>query len=105
MTGTFKVDTGKLVSTANTLDSTGNQIKNITNQMTSLVNELSGAVWTSDAATAYKKKFGELQDDINKMVRMVSEHVTDLNEMAKEYERAEEANVNLANALAGDVIV
>lgn len=104
MTGTFKVDTSKLVSTANSLDTTGNQIKNITTQMTTLVNDLSGAIWTSDAATAYKKKFGELQDDINRMVKMVSEHVTDLNDMAKEYERAEEANVSLANALAGDVI-
>lgn len=105
MTGTFKVDTAKIVSTANSLDSTGKQIKSITSEMTNMVNQISGAVWTSDAATAYKKKFSDLQDDINKMIAFINEHVTDLIAMAKEYERAEEANQNLANALASDVIL
>lgn len=105
MTGTLKVSTAKLTSTANSFNSTGNQIKNVTNQMTTLVNALSGTVWSGDAANAYKKKFGQLQDDINRMVKMVNEHVTDLNAMAKQYETAETANINLSNSLSGDVIV
>ncbi|OUQ62897.1 hypothetical protein B5E53_16880 [Eubacterium sp. An11] len=105
MTGTIKVDTSKLTTTANALNSTGNQIKSITNQMTSMINSVSGSVWSGDAANAYKKKFGELQDDINKIIKMINEHVTDLNEMAREYERAETANINAANALSGDVII
>lgn len=105
MTGTIKVTTSKLTSTANSFNATGNQIKSITNQMTSMVNSLSGSVWSGDAANAYKKKFQQLQDDINKMIKMVNEHVTDLNEMAREYEKAETTNINTANALAGDVIV
>ena len=105
MTGTLKVSTAKLTSTANSFNSTGQQIKNITSQMTSLVNALSGSVWSGDAASAYKKKFSELQDDINRMAKMVNEHVTDLNNMAREYERAESENINLSNTLSGDVIV
>lgn len=105
MTGTIKVDTAKLRSTANSFNSTGNQIKNITNQMTTMVNSLSGSIWTGNAATAYKKKFNELQDDINRIVKMVNEHVTDLNSMASEFDKVESANVNAANALAGDVII
>ena len=105
MAATIKVSTSKLTSTANSFNTTGNQIKNITNQMTSLVNELSGSVWTGDAATAYKKKFGELQDDINKMIKMINEHVNDLNAMAREYEKAENANISLGNSLSGDVII
>lgn len=105
MTGTIKVDTAKLTSTANTLNSTGNQIKSITTQMTSMVNSLSGNVWSGDAANTYKKKFNELQDDINKMIKMVNEHVTDLNAMAREFEKAEKANITAAKALSGDVII
>ena len=105
MAGIIKVSTAKLTSTANSFQSTGNQIKSITNQMTTLVNSLNGSVWSDDAANAYKKKFGQLQDDINRMIKMVNEHVTDLNEMAREYESTQTANTNLANYLSGDVII
>ncbi len=105
MNGTIKVNTAELVKTASSFSSTGNEIKNLTNQMTSTVNSLSGSIWSGDAADAYKKKFGELQDDINKMIKMIDEHVTDLTAMAREFERAETANINAANALSGDVII
>ena len=105
MTGTLKVNTAKLTSTANNFKSIGNQIKSATTQMTNTVNSLSGSIWSGDAANAYKKKFNELQDDINKMIKMINEHVDDLNAMAREYEKAEAANINAANALSGDVIV
>ena len=101
----IKVSTSKLTSTANSFQATGNQIKSITNQMTTLVNSLKGSVWSDEAASAYKKKFGQLQDDINRMIKMVNEHVTDLNEMAREYEKTQTANTNLANSLSGDVII
>lgn len=104
MTGNLKVTTAKLRSTANGFNATSNQIKSITNQMTSLVNALSGQVWSGDAATAYKNKFSQLQDDINRMISMINEHVTDLNNMAQEYDKAETANTSAGNALAGDVI-
>lgn len=105
MTGTLKVSTSKLISTANSFNSTGSQIKSITNQMTSLVNALSGNVWTGDAANAYKRKFSALQDDINRMISMINEHVTELNEMARDYEKTEADNANTANSLSGDVII
>lgn len=105
MTGTIKVSTAKLASTANSFNSTGNQIKNITSQMTSLVNAFSGSVWSGDAANAYKRKFSELQDDINRMISMINEHVTDLNAMAREYEKAESTNISTSQALSGDVII
>ncbi|MDO4555687.1 MAG: WXG100 family type VII secretion target, partial [Lachnospiraceae bacterium] len=97
--------TSKLTSTANSFNSTGNQIKSLTSQMSSMVNGLSGSIWSGDASTAYKKKFNDLQDDISRMIKMVNEHVTDLNEMAKEYETAEAANIATSNALSGDVII
>jgi WXG100 family type VII secretion target len=105
MNGIIKVETSKLTSTANQFNATGNNIKSITSNMTSIVNSLSGAIWTGNASTAYKKKFNDLQDDINRIIKMVNEHVEDLNQMAKEYDAAEQTNISVANSLSGDVIV
>ncbi|MBO5303959.1 MAG: WXG100 family type VII secretion target [Lachnospiraceae bacterium] len=101
----IKVDTKKLTSTATAFQSTGNEIAKLTQQMTSTVKALTGNVWSGDAATAYVKKFDGLQDDIQKMSKMINEHVSDLQAIAKQYETSEEANVAVANTLADDVIV
>lgn len=105
MNGTLKVSTNKLTSTASSFNSVGNQVKNLTAQMTSIVKSLSGQVWSGEAANAYIKKFNGLQDDINKMIKMINEHVTDLQEMAREYEAAENTNISAAGSLSSDVIV
>lgn len=105
MNGTLKVTPAKLKSTAASFQSAGNQIKTLTNQMTSTVNSLSGQIWSGDAATKYKTKFHGLNDDIQRMIKMINEHVTDLNDMANAYERAEKANVTSAESLSSDVIV
>ena len=104
MEGTIKVNTAKLRSTASNFQSTGQHIQRMTSAMTNIVNQLSGRVWSGEAADAYKRKFGQLQDDINRMVKMINEHVTDLNAMAGEYERAENANKNMINSLKEDII-
>ena len=105
MLGTLKVEPDKLKSTAASFQATGNQIKSLTDQMTSVVEGLSANVWTGEAAATYIKKFQGLQDDIAKMIRMVNEHVTDLNEMASQYEQAEAEVIAKVNNLSSDVIV
>lgn len=104
MVGTLKVSTDRLRNTANNFQSTGQHIQRMTQSMTSIVRQLSGNIWSGEAAKAYKDKFEKLQDDINRMVKMINEHVTDLNAMAAEYERAENTNQNLINSLKEDVI-
>lgn len=104
MEGTIKVKPEKLISTASDFQSKGNQIQNLTNEMMNLVKGLN-SVWEGDAAKAYIQKFTGLQDDIQKMNRMIKEHVTDLTEMARVYKEAEKANVNEASGLSSDVIV
>lgn len=105
MTGTLKVTPAKLKSTATAFQTTGNQVKNTTQQMTNLVTSLTGNVWSGDAASTYTKKFKGLQNDINRMVKMINEHVKDLNDMASQYEKTEAANKEIANALSSDVII
>ena len=41
---------------------------------------------------------------MDRMFRMIQEHVKDLNDMAQQYITAENANIDLGGSLAGDVI-
>lgn len=101
--GTLKVTPQQLKSTSGEFSTTGRQITSLTAEMMSKVTAMS-SVWQGDASTAYINKFRSLQDDIEKMNRMVQEHVTDLNAMADAYETAEKANVEAVSSLSGDVI-
>lgn len=104
MEGTLKVTPEKLIATASEFQSNGTRMQSLTQEMTTIVTGMSG-IWSGDAATAYTKQFTQLQDDMDMMKRMIDEHVTDLNEMARVYQQAEKANEEIAVGLSGDVIV
>jgi WXG100 family type VII secretion target len=103
MVGRIKVDPQKLMVTASQFGTTGSNIKRETDQMISIVNNLR-PYWEGDAHMAYDLKFKQLNDDMQRMYRMIQEHVNDLNTMAREYRTAENQNVQTGHGLAGDVI-
>lgn len=103
MEGILKVDPQKLITTASDFSTTGGEVRNLTSEMISIVNSLS-SVWEGEAATTYNTKFHELDDDMERMHRMIQEHVKDLNDMATQYITAENANIDTGIGLAGDVI-
>lgn len=103
MEGILKVDPQKLISTADEFNTTGGQVHTLTEQMITIVDSLK-STWEGDASTAYSTKFHQLEDDMEKMHRMIDEHVKDLNEMAQQYITAENTNMDTGNSLAGDVI-
>ena len=105
MAGILRVTPEKLQSTASNFESTGNTIMNLTQQMTSIVSSLSGQIWSGEAATSYVNKFNGLQDDMERIHKMVQEHSKDLQEVAQQFISAENANKDLANSLSSDVIV
>lgn len=105
MAGILRVTPEKLQSTASSFESTGSTIMNLTQQMTSIVTSLSGQVWSGEAATSYVTKFNGLQDDMERIHKMVQEHSKDLQEVAQQFISAENANKDLANSLSSDVIV
>ena len=105
MANYLKVSPDKLNSTAGQLESQGSTMKSYTDQMVNLVNQISGDVWSGDAATRYKAQFSGLQDDIARINKMIQEHVTDLREMARNYDSGEKENENIAASLSSDVIV
>lgn len=104
MEGNLKVTPEQLESASNEFSAKGTTVGNLTTQMMELVTGLAG-VWEGEAATAFMNKFRELEDDIQKIIRMIQEHATDLTEMAKVYRDAETAGQDEINSLPGDVIV
>ena len=103
MDGIIKVDPQQLISTADEFNTTGGQVKSLTDNMVSIIDSMK-SVWEGEAATAYNTKFHQLQDDMDKMYRMINEHVKDLNEMAQQYITAENANIDMGSSLQGDII-
>lgn len=104
MEGILKVTPEKLIQTSSEFASTGGQMKNLTGEMMSLVQSLKG-IWQGEASAAYGGKFNSLQTDMDKLYRMVQEHVSDLQEMAAHYQKAELGNADQSSGLNVNVVV
>ena len=103
MNGYLKVTPEKLMQASSEFEASGTQVNSITQEMLSIINNLKG-VWQGEAASGYTNKFNSLADDIDKINRMIAEHVRDLNEMATEYQQAENESMEQANSLATEVV-
>lgn len=104
MEGILKVTPEKLIQTSGEFANTGGQMKNLTGEMMSLVQGMKG-IWQGEAAASYSGKFSSLQTDMDKLCRMVQEHVSDLQEMAAHYQKAELGNAEQGGALNSGVVV
>ncbi len=104
MEGIIKVSPQLLTNTAAEFSNQGAAVNTLTNEMMTMITGLS-ATWEGDAATTYISKFKGLEDDIQKMIRMIQEHSTDLEEMSRIYAKSNAENAEEANSLSSDVIV
>ena len=103
MEGMLRVTPEKLLQTSGEFATLGNQMKNLTGQMLSQVRKLNG-VWQGEAATAYGNRFDSLSPDMEKLYRMVQEHVQDLQERARQYQSAERGNTDQGSGLSVNII-
>lgn len=103
MTGNLLVTPEELIRISDEFSTANTQVKTITTQMLEIVRGLT-STWQGEANAAYTGKFNQLEDDMEKIYRMINEHVVDLQEMANNYIAAEQTNVENSNALAGDII-
>ncbi len=103
MEGIIRVTPEALISTAGEFSDQGSTINSLTGEMMQLVTGLS-SVWEGEAATTYMTKFKGLEDDIQRIVRMVQEHASDLEEMARIYQETDKAGADEAGGLITDVI-
>lgn len=104
MEGILKVTPEKLIQTSGEFAATGGQMKNLTGEMMSLVQEMKG-IWQGEASASYSSKFNSLQTDMDKLCRMVQEHVEDLQEMAAHYQQAEQGNSDQSGSLNSNIVV
>ena len=104
MEGIIRVTPEQLNQTAAEFENKASTISSLTSEMTSQVTGLASA-WEGEAEAAYISKFQGLEDDIQKMIRMVQEHATDLQEMARNYSSAESTNMEVISGLSSDVII
>ena len=102
-TAALLVTPEKLIEPSGEFSTCMNQVQSLTNNMMELIRNTS-SFWEGEAANAYKSKFNELSDDIQKIHNMINEHVKDLNEIAAEYQRAEARNQEISSALSGNVL-
>lgn len=104
MTGVLRVTPEKLIAAANLFSQSASTVQGITASMLDTVEQLN-STWAGEAATSYYQKAKGLQDSINKMIRMIQEHSTDLQTMAADYQQAETAAMEVAGSLDPNVIV
>lgn len=104
MTGVILVTPEQLNNAASAFKSQGENVRRITSQMISIADRVCGQ-WEGEASQAYHTKFHGLEDDIQRMINMITEHVDDLMEMSRIYSDAETQNLSDIETLSSDVIV
>lgn len=103
MEGYLKVTPAALQAKSGEFDQNRAIIRNLIEQMNSKVGGISSH-WQGDASTAYQNSYNGLRDDIDRLDRMIAEHVRDLNEMAAIYSKAEDKAEQAGQALPKDAI-
>ena len=103
MEGILKVTPEKLSQASSEFGTAASQVNQITQQMLQIVRS-TNSTWQGEASTAYSQKFNSLDEDMQQIYRMINEHSTDLQEMATQYQQAEQANVELSESMKTNVI-
>ena len=104
MTGNLRVTPEKMITTSTQFQQSDSDVNTLTQNMMAIVNQLS-TTWAGEAATEYYNKLKGLEADMQKLHKMIQEHTTDLQDMAKAYQDAEKANLQTASSLKTSGIV
>lgn len=100
---TIKVSTSKLTTAAGDFKQTGKDINSMIKEMNSLASDIGGVIWQGEAQEKYRTKFSKFTESSNHLEEMITEHADALTEIAKEYETAETAAIEAAQALADNI--
>lgn len=98
---TLKVQPDVLLSKGGELTTEKNSIQNMMDQAKTEINSLTGS-WKSEAADEFQNRFKQVYDDIDNMLAIVSEYISDLTEVANIYTTAEKAAKSAAEGLPTD---
>jgi len=103
ISGTLKVSVDDLKKSSTKFGNLATETKKLTDNMMKLV-ENSKSVWQGEAQSDYWRRFSGLRDDMQRMFKMIDEYRTDLSQIARNYEEAENKNKSAASHLKSDVI-
>ena len=104
MANKIKVTPEKLKQTASDFNQISLDIKRTTSQMMSLVTGISHSVWSGEAGSQFISRFRGLENDTEKMRKLVSTQVSHLNTIAQQYASTESEARQAAAALKNNVI-
>lgn len=104
MEGYLKVTPQKLFSASEEFGALGSSMSSLTSEMMNLVAGMQ-SVWSGEASVSYSNKFRSLDEDMNKLYRMVMEHSQDLCQMAESYQQAEDANTQTGSSMISGIVV
>lgn len=76
-------------------------VMSLMEQVKTEITSLTG-VWKSEASDEFQGRFKQIYDDIDNMLAIMSEHISDLNEAANVYSAAEKAAKELTAGLPTD---
>lgn len=100
----LKVNPKDLINTANSFSEKANQIRTKTDEMLILVSGLGNEAWSGKSSKEYKRQFSKLNGDMSRMYTRIKDYVSNLHDIAGNYEKAEQANVASVIKLETDVI-
>lgn len=103
MEGIIKVTPTDLTAASQAFSGTSSQVQTLTGQMVATVDSLK-TTWQGEASDTYSRQFHKLENDIQMLHNMITEHATELETWAQKYRDTEQANTELGGALSGDVI-
>lgn len=103
MQGELLVTPQALKTTSNSFGQSNRTVNSTMNSMMQKVTSLRSA-FEGDAASAYIQQFSRLQEDMSKVNKKIAEHVQDLQDMATNFEKSENKNVQANRALKTNYI-
>lgn len=104
LNGSIRVATEELRTAGDAIRTETETIRQSLEEMHNIIRASAG-YWEGEGGTICRSSFEEFQSSIQNVTQRLSEHVSDLYEMAGIYEEAEQTNQEIAEELSGDVII
>lgn len=98
---TLKVEPAQLSAKADELNNQKSQVMNLAEEARGQIASLTG-IWTSEAATEYQNKYSKVQNDVENVLAIISEYVSDLKDISNIYATAERQAKSAAEGLPED---
>ena len=101
---TLRVDPDVLSTKADEMNGQKTTIIQIMDQAKTEITSLTGT-WKSEASDEFQNRFKQIYDDIDNMLAVASEHISDIKEAAQIYTQAESAAKTAADGLPIDGVM